>query len=162
MCAVLRGSSTPETLDSSLAVLRNVRSRNESAVELSLYQAAKSLIARIIIGEDATEDMNATDSVSLAGPKSAGTNQLDKEKFGPFLHELALATLGPASDTDTENLRSARIQLGLTLSRTEILSPETRESLNKIFASWLENERSRPLRLSIEQAINVNKTSLSS
>jgi len=138
-----------------------VRSKNARAVDLSLYQAVNLFVEEIIIEKDATEDMNTTSSASWSDTKAARTSQLDGEKFEPFLHELALATLDPASDTDVESVRSARIQFASTLSKATVVNPKTREWVNRTCASWLESERSRPLRLLIEQVINENKSSLS-
>jgi len=156
-----------------------MRSKKLGAVDLSMYQGAKSFIEEIILEKDATEDTITTNPESLtnpnfagtnpfdrqivkrSAPRAAGTNQLDRPKFESFLHELALATLGPASDVDTESLRSARIHLGLTISRSKVVSSETRKTLDAVFTSWLEYERSRPLRLLVEQAISANKTSSS-
>lgn len=173
---MIRKSSTSDVLDSSLVAIKKVCSKSSRAIELSLYQGAKSFIEEVIVEKDATDDMTTTSSASLAGqnsattnqldqqtvqrsdPKAVGTNQLDRQKFERFLHELALAVLGLASDTDTEKLRSARIHVGLALSKTEVISSETRKTLNKVFTSWLEYERSRPLRLLVEQAIETNES----
>jgi len=175
---VLRTTSTSDVLDSSLAAVRKARSKSSGVVDLALYRAAKSFIEEIVIIEnDAGKEMNATDSaltrldsggidqleslIKRSGPKTAGTNQLETQKFKRFLHELVLVTLGAASDTDAESLRSARIHLGLTLSVTKVLSSETRETLQKAFTAWLEHERSRPLRLLVEQALQANSIAMS-
>lgn len=100
----------------------------------------------------------ARQTVHRSDPIAAETNQLEGPKFKRFLHELALATLLRTSDTDAETLRSARIHFGLTLSHCRVASLETRETLNEVFNAWLEYERSRPLRLLIEQALQTNKT----
>lgn len=177
MFAALRRTSTPEVLDSSLVAIRKVCTKNSSAIDLPLYQAAKCFVEEILIEKDSTGDMNTIISAPLAGsdsvrtnqldrqtvqrsdPISAETNQLEEQKFKRYLHELALAILPRTSDTDAESLRSASIHFGLTLSQSKVVGLETRETLNEMFTSWLEYERSRPLRLLIEQAFEANKNS---
>lgn len=128
-------------------------------VELSLYEAVTHFIEDVVErkGENDASEENVDFS---SGPNSIGRDSNDGSKF---LHKLILAVFGDSSTQPSvaepqESLRTARISLVAKLVSQPMLSLASREVLRNVLKSYHERERSRPIRLQIEKALEVDDT----
>lgn len=79
-----------------------------------------------------------------------------------FLHELILAVFAESSTHSSvaeahESLRIARISLAAKIISQPMLSLASRDFLRDKLRAWQEGERSRPVRLQIEKALQVDQ-----
>lgn len=157
--ATLRLNSAQDVLDQSLVIIKKAHDQNLDTVTLSLYEAATHFV------EDTIESKGENDASEQNVKSSLAANRSDGSKF---LHGLILALFSSdppshASDADTsEALRLARTDLVSKVASQTTIGFATRETLSKIFDSWLQHERSRPLRQKIELASEKNQIAMKS
>lgn len=163
--ANLHVSTASDVLEQSMAIVKRAHAQASSIVEISLCQEVKMFVEGVV------EKEQEKDADEMKADRSATSPELSGQKFERFLHELVLALLDvdrlvsarhTTHASDTETLRFARTQMGLKLSQVKTISLATRGVLSKVFDGWLENERSKPLRELIVQAVQINKTAIAS
>lgn len=156
----LRSSTSIAVLDESLSTIKTVvQSAIPQVVELSLYEAVTHFIVDVV--ERRGENDASEENVDFnSGPNPIGRDSNDGSKF---LHKLILAVFGDSSTQPSvaepqESLRTARISLVAKFISQPMLSLASREVLRNMLKLWHEQERSRPVRLQIEKALEVDDT----
>lgn len=164
LVACLRGSTSSDVLNETLSTIKTVVQKDISqTVEMSLYEAVSRFIEDIVERKE-QNDASGKNMDSNSGPIPIGGDPNGTK----FLHDLILAVFGePESSTPSsvaevhESLRTARISLAAKFVSQPMLSLASRNLLESKLRSWYEQERSRPLRLRIGKALDVDGASRS-
>lgn len=165
LLAVLRNISTAEVLDQSLSIIKKAHSKNSSAVEKSLYSEATKSLAEVIDHQDKKAAETATKAGMMPGSVARMANHEASHKFGEFWDGLAFELFNSDAlkgyPSSAEPLRRCKVDTALKLSTSTVISFRTRETLIQILLYCLEDERSKPLRALLEEAIEANRKAMS-
>ena len=152
---VLSASSSSEVLESSMWIVGQLRSSPIRPIRLALYQGAKDFV----------ETMSEVDRKGPHLGERVNTMENHSEKsmtkeVEVFITRAILALLQDNGQTslssyidDPENLRRARVSLGLAAVNVDVAQVLPLGELESLFNAWLTVERSRPLRDDIQKAI---------
>lgn len=149
--AVLSPRTGSEGLDRGMWIVEHTHRSGVRSVRLALLQGAQSFIERSIELTDGSHR-------SVEDQERHGKVRDEVEVFTVRLALALLQDNGPVIyEQETENLRRARVSLGLALVQGHVAQALPRDQLRAIFRLWLEKERSRPIREDIQRLIHVTQ-----
>ena len=152
--ASISASTSKDVLDYGSSIVEQTRKNGSRNIRLALYEGAKSLVDKLITLSGGGP--RRRDEVEAVGVLQQNETIKDVEVFTAGVGLALLEDVGPASyDQESENLRQARIALALALLQgSNIVADKLLHvRMGVILSSWLNMERSRPLRLEIERLI---------
>ena len=145
---VLPMHAKSDVLEPAVEIAKKAHAQHSATVDVALFDALAKLFSRL-----------AKTSLDEGGRR--GANQSDKEDnvsgaaLEAFSEQIvALLTSHESSrphSASSEKLRKSRVNLAVSLAQSEVGSPASRVQLASIFDTWLESERSRPLREEIQK-----------
>ena len=143
----ISASTSKDILDYGSSIVEQTRKNGSRKIRLALYEGAKSLVE---VSSDGSRRRNEVDTPEVL---QQNDRKGDVEVFTAKTGLALLEDVAPASyDQESENLRQARITLALALVQgSNVVADHLPHVLvGDILSSWLNVERSRPLRLEIE------------
>jgi hypothetical protein len=151
-------------LDSALEIVRLAHAQGSVSIETALYDGLNSFVSATAKGtaDISTNDGRRRTANQDENENGSGENQTELARF---LQEAVLALFSHTSgdsarNAEPEALRKSRAGLGSSLVGHHAINAASRGFLASIFDTWLQSERSRPIRDELEKARDLNNVRL--
>lgn len=137
-----------------MRVVRLAHETKSSGIDIEIYDGAR----RYITQATADPPSSGTGGGQIRNPPTGSPEPGEPEPFAGFLQGLVLALFADDSAhhaSHHEAQRKSRAGLIMALAESGHLTQSARHTLAAALSSWVQGEKSRPLKMELEKAIKI-------